>query len=1009
MASMVLYPPIIDSYMPAFKATPKDSPTETPCRIYFSLSNFNAISDVATVQVSIRYQDSNLDAAYKRDIDPNSGDPISPEDDPTGHYRQTGIILNIIPHRVENESNLFYFDLYNIDINGHRDESNNNNSTSSYIGWVPNKIYKLQMRLSSIAYEVDPTGEMTQQRWLNDQTNNTCFSEWSTICILKAIGPVDIIIPILEFDTNKDDPAYSQKTLFLSTFDLNGTFVYNHDASDQSERLYSFRVRIYEGGDSGEFVPILEDSGILYTNQYVNQNEFKYLAKIEAEQDKTYTIVIDFVTNNEYTLSTKIVTTISHFVDTDFDCVVNYLYSDINNNKDNGKIEAMFDGISTLDEEEEEGRICLKITANENSSVPCYGNFYIRRASSKDGFVAWEDIYLITLKGEPIDGLDPIYDYSIESGVFYMYGIQPVDSLGFRSVLCKNEKPTMRNFNFSYLLGQNNQQLKLMFDNTMNSYKIQVSETKSETIGHRFPKVVRNNAVYYKIFPINGLISYLMDINNLFCEDKDLYSNVSKYGNIPDLYKEYNKAPKALAVDADYNGLIETGGSRTLIDYNSGLPILDDEGKPILVTPSVDYIFDRDVTLRDNLGDYPANYGPSSDEKLNGKHFPQYDYIHEKDFREAVLNFLYDGQPKLFKSPTEGNVIVRLMDINCTPVQPLNRMLYSFTSNGNEIAENTVDNYRKYKFVDVPEKIRDLSSQSTKIGQIHLTFDTYLDSGEEVLGTDIIERIYDKHNRMNDNYGGYQTDLIKIHHLRITVDQKPFRIRLNESPYNYIYTLGNQFRWIKDNPEEAAEASRDFTIYNTMQMFEFDERNTFTKDDHIYFLPDADNLEDDKQTKVIATIDYLYDVKEQTYQGRQMTSRSFKSVLGQFFEQCDPSVNTNAGYSIYNAIKEKYNIQWGDSFRELNTISSAEIYAIPNSVFVIQDSGDKIKTNSARTHVINESGILNLHNIQTIKDIRYMGWYDKQFNLHTSPREIPSTTIMVNYHATIKTGTYKED
>jgi hypothetical protein len=33
----------------------------------------------------------------------------------------------------------------------------------------------------------------------------------------------------------------------------------------------------------------------------------------------------------------------------------------------------------------------------------------------------------------------------------------------------------------------------------------------------------------------------------------------------------------------------------------------------------------------------------------------------------AVLNWLTDGQPKLFRSPGEGNFIVRLMNISLTP------------------------------------------------------------------------------------------------------------------------------------------------------------------------------------------------------------------------------------------------------------------------------------------------------------------------------------------------------
>lgn len=981
MASLVLFPPIIDSYMPAFQATPKDAETaEKPCRIYFSLSNFNSSKDFKNVQAVVKYQDNNLDAVNTRDKESN------PEmEDDTGHYRQTGIILDLEVHEDPDEPNLYYFDLYNIDMNGNREEDSSKDNTSSYLGWKPGFIYKIQIRLSDIWYR-DSIGSQSQQEWLNDVYHNRDFSEWSTICVLKVIGKVDVEIPILEFDSQVDDPEYTHKTLYLSTLDLKGKFT----SEDKGERLYSFRVKIYQGTDATEYTPILDDSGTLYTNQFQDVNEFKYLSKLNLDNGETYTVVIDFVTNNDYSFSVKIIFTASHARVDDARCQINYLYSDVNLLTSKG-VEEMFKNISTLDEEEEEGRIALKVTAKNKSNIPYYGSFYIRRSSSKDDFKNWEDVFLITLKGTPLESLDVIYDYTIESGVFYKYGIQSVDVLGVRGILEVNQTATMRNFNFSYLLGQNNQQLKLMFDNTMNNYKIQVSESKSETIGHRYPKVARNNAVYYRVFPVNGLISYLMDPNNLFCTDEDMY------GDQADLYKDYNKALKALSVDRDYNGLIETGGSRTLIDYNSGLPILDDEGKPVQVSPSVDIIFDRNVTLRENLGEYPVNYGVSSEEQLKSKHFPQYDYIHEKDFREMVLKFIYDGQPKLFKSPTEGNVIVRLMDINCTPVQPLSRMLYSFTSNGNEIAENTVDNYRKYKFLDVQAPSSDLYTAKTKIGQLHMDFTVGAEGN-------IIDEIYNKHNRVLNNYGGYQAEVIKIHHLRITIDQKPFRINISDGAPEPTYMLGNQFVMTK----KLLASPKTFTIYNTMQMYEFDERLSFDDKDVIYFLGDADGAE----TTVKATIDYLYDVIEQPYVERIVTSRHFVSIPGQFYGACV------TGQDIFQEIEKKYYYNWSNEYRKINTISSVEIEAAPNSVFEIRDAGDEELEGAIITHVINESGILNLHNLSNINGITYKGWYEKNGNETESgantyvrqiaPANIPLQNVIVNYICTLETGAYQE-
>jgi len=52
----------------------------------------------------------------------------------------------------------------------------------------------------------------------------------------------------------------------------------------------------------------------------------------------------------------------------------------------------------------------------------------------------------------------------------------------------------------------------------------------------------------------------------------------------------------------------------------------------------------------------------------------------EREFKNAILEWLNDGNPKLFKSPYEGNYIVRLMQNTLTPVNELGRMLHNFTS-----------------------------------------------------------------------------------------------------------------------------------------------------------------------------------------------------------------------------------------------------------------------------------------------------------------------------------------
>lgn len=77
------------------------------------------------------------------------------------------------------------------------------------------------------------------------------------------------------------------------------------------------------------------------------------------------------------------------------------------------------------------------------------------------------------------------------------------------------------------------------------------------------------------------------------------------------------------------------------------------------------------------------------------------DLNYEKLFREEVLNFLLDGKPKLFRSATEGSILVKLTDVTLTPNDQLGRMIYSFSATAYEVDGATLENYDKYDIQNV--------------------------------------------------------------------------------------------------------------------------------------------------------------------------------------------------------------------------------------------------------------------------------------------------------------------
>lgn len=80
----------------------------------------------------------------------------------------------------------------------------------------------------------------------------------------------------------------------------------------------------------------------------------------------------------------------------------------------------------------------------------------------------------------------------------------------------------------------------------------------------------------------------------------------------------------------------------------------------------------------------------------------------EREFKLEVLDWLNNGQPKLFKSPTEGNYIVRLLNVSLAPMDQLGRMLHSFSCTAYEIAESDYKNYQNFNFINIQTSFQKL-------------------------------------------------------------------------------------------------------------------------------------------------------------------------------------------------------------------------------------------------------------------------------------------------------------
>ena len=988
MSSKVLYPPILDSYLPAFQAS------EGKCKVFFSLSNFNSSTDFKCVHIAVLKQGNGLNVV--KPVDEEVIDIFGTYT----RYRKTGIIMNVPFKPVENKDNLYYCEILSSDI-GVKD--------NDYNGFIPGWIYKIQIRLSASEYD-ESEG---QAAWLNNHSSD--FSEWSTVCTTKAIGEIILTIPPIGYTSKAEDGSNSAmdeiNTLYLSTLDFFGNIKVENDPS---EVLYQYNVKLYDATNN-----LLEDSGDIYASQYLNNNEFKYLIHKELEDTKEYSLIFTYITNNGY----------QDYLKYDFDVSLTEVATttcEVRTLENDDAVNPTMKNFTSLEEEENEGRVALKLYSTNMDHYN--GNICVRRTSSKSNYKIWEDIKIFIVNQTVINDLPAFYDITIESGVFYQYGVQFIDEYGNRSGLRPAKNYVIRNFEYSYLLGENNQQLKLMFNNTMPSYKIQLMESKLETIGGRYPIVTRNAALKYRIFPINGLISFFMDENHLFCNKTVIYGN----SNIAEQYNKYaNKEPEEPystehhhdhpatqyltyswihGEDIYYttkgrpslNNIVYTNVRCTsesgfvVHGYNlmqDELTIIKDNGEG--QEPTI-YVCQRlgDIGKPNEIiGDSPsyeeyiveANKKPANDDE---DYQPQYDYIYERDFRQKVLDFLHDGKPKLFKSPTEGNIIVRLTDINCTPNQTTDRLIYEFASTGNELAEATYENYLKYNFLNPGPWSSEFYTTETKLGQVKVL----ITPDDE--NSDIINEIYKKYDTTGWEYAGYRNIVMNIHHLRITINDKPITV-LN---YAKERVIGNNLIY---------NGSTLITMYAPQQTYEFDERLTFDRNSHIllggeyYTNAEKENILQfnpnyNFKTPISITADFLYELKTEVYIPKRKQTRQVFSVIGQIFSEYMPDVN------IRRDIYFKYYVDWPLQYRKLLKISSIEIEANPGTIFMIRDEKDPSR--NGEMHEIGDTGVLRFYDLADILSIVYYGKRD--FSNGDIIRDQPAD-VLINYICVLEQGTYR--
>ena len=171
-----------------------------------------------------------------------------------------------------------------------------------------------------------------------------------------------------------------------------------------------------------------------------------------------------------------------------------------------------------LESKNPQKKIFVSLEKNEESAAALNGRFILVRRRADTEYV-WDTLSNLHIINDNKGGL--IYtDFTAEQGVEYIYAIYRENSHYIRTHKLVAE-PIVADFEDMFLY-DGERQLKIRFNPQVSSFKTNILESKSETIGSKYPFFFRNGRVAYKEFPINGLISYFMDEKELFLTDSDM-------------------------------------------------------------------------------------------------------------------------------------------------------------------------------------------------------------------------------------------------------------------------------------------------------------------------------------------------------------------------------------------------------------------------------------------------------------------------------------------------------
>lgn len=923
-----LYPPIADTFMPAFV-------NEESAIISFTLSPYNNVEKITRIHISLIDQKTNQ---YVLE------DYISTEKQV---YIINGIMIMDFQNSasIDDEEGLYHIEIPASYLMTEVDEKGNVLPKA----FKTETWYQAQVRLDS------SSASITNVQQVNDYLlqQRKFFSEWSNVILLRAIPR-----PILSFknwdiswdsdsykpikqtgsdgteywaypqtDDNDDLlPGFNQGLIpIAATVDWYSAMEYTdttkeeeetvpakYQKEENTEYLDSYEIIITKQGQEEPFLR----TGTLYVGTG-QKDTIYYLADMNnADQNSIYVVRVNATTRNGYKWYTEKLIEIAKFMVTDFG--VEWNFTTIKLNAYNDESEKVVT--------EEDGFVSCTIKSLYTMEEPGY--LYIFRSSSVDNYTKNEILKVVEVKDKFEVSFE---DKTVSSLISYRYKVQYHFKKGPWTKVLKSNiiYPDF----YDMLLLRQDKQLAIRFDQQINSLKPIVNRVKIDTLGNKYPRFVENARMNYKQFQISGYISSEQDFNRKFLNEKD------------EIYKD--------TLDAyDYHI-----GNEWLVRNDT---ILESTEKP---TKNGFH----DTYLHDN-------------------------WYWEREFREQAVAWLNNGEPKLFRSMTEGNMIVMLTDISLTPNRTLGRRLYQFSATMYEIADgNDLKSLHDYGIITIQNDEEDRyknksiweeddeeeeKTEVVRLGQYILSGKKYLSIKDLITGSNLkIKDSYDGAEveviTIKDKLDSYYSGIYKNRFLKDgSIKLHDLKIQFTSKPLWWKETANNGWTQVipdENFPDEEKEKLWFGYIFkiefykkkdnNTISAAGRDYRDIFVNQKGYYQIPSDIDITGlvfyDNETY---QLDYIYSYfLGYTRDSMPKTVKKVKDIIGQdkglYYPDTSIKNDIYSKYHIYN-----YNIGQLESEELMETLDAVSFDVTPYALVNLAAN----KNATPETRLIGQTGVYNL-------------------------------------------------